>query len=73
MTHVLYARGKLLDSADKCSAIEKLASMTSKTDEQIEARLLSGERKRIKSSDSLEKLMRLEMKLKAAGFDVYID
>jgi hypothetical protein len=73
MTHILYARGTLLDAADRQSAVEQMASMTSKTTEQIEQRLLSGQRKRVKSSDSLAKLMRLEEKLKAAGFDVYID
>lgn len=73
MTHILYARGTLLDAADRHSAIETMALMTSKTTKQIEQRLLSGQRKRVKSSGSLSKLVRLEMKLKAAGFDVYID
>lgn len=73
MIHVLYARGTLLDKADRQSAVEEMALMTSKTTEQIEQRLLSGQRKRIKSSDSLAKLIRLEEKLKNAGFDVYIE
>ena len=73
MAHILYTRGKLLSTADRGMAIERMASMTSKTKDQIEERLLSGKRKRIKSSKSLSKLMRLEVKLKAAGFDVYID
>lgn len=73
MTHILYARGTLLEMADRQAAIEQMALMTSKTTKQIEQRLLSGERKRVKSSGSLSKLVRLEIKLKAAGFDVYID
>jgi len=73
MTHVLYSSGKLLDTADRLSAIEKIASMTSKNAETIEERLLGGHRKRVKSSNSLTKLIRLEIKLKRAGFDVYID
>jgi len=73
MTHILYTRGKLISAADREVAIEQMASMTSKTKEQIEERLLSGKRRRIKSSDSLNKLMRLELMLKEAGFDVYID
>jgi hypothetical protein len=73
MTHILYARGKLLDSADRRSAIEQIALMTSKSMEQIEQRLLSGQRRRVKSSECLEKLKRLEKKFRAAGFDVYID
>ena len=47
--------------------------MTSKSREKIEERLLDGKGKRVKSSDSLRKLVRLEIKLKRAGFDVYID
>ncbi|MFQ3245470.1 MAG: hypothetical protein ACI9SP_002118 [Arenicella sp.] len=73
MTHVLYARGKLLELADRRAAIQQIATMTSKSCEQIEERLLSGTRKRVKSSESLSKLMRLETKFRDAGFDVYID
>jgi hypothetical protein len=62
-----------LDAADRTSAIEKIATLTSKTRQQIEERLLSGQRKRVKSSHSLAKLVRLEIKFKDAGFDVYID
>lgn len=72
MTHILYARGTLLEMADRQSAIEQIATMTSKSCEQIEERLLSGKRKRVKSSESLSKLMRLEEKFRDAGFDVYI-
>ncbi len=73
MTHILYSSGTLLATAIERSAIEQIASMTSKTKEQIKRRLLSGQRKRVKSSASLSKLIRLEIKLRAAGFDVYID
>ena len=73
MTHILYARGKLLDMADRKFAIQQIATMTSKSCKQIEERLLSGQRKRVKSSDSLSKLMRLAEKFKNAGFDVYIE
>ncbi|MGK0375635.1 MAG: hypothetical protein ACJA2E_002115 [Arenicella sp.] len=73
MTHILYASGKLLDSADRRSAIEQIAVMTNKSMEKIEQCLLSGQRRRIKSSECLEKLKHLEKKFRAAGFDVYID
>ena len=73
MTHILYARGKLLETADRQSAIRQIATLTSKSYEQIEERLLSGKRKRVKSSDSLSKLIRLEKRFRNAGFDVYID
>lgn len=73
MTHILYARGRLLDTADRRQAIKQIASMTSKSAEQIEERLLSGQRRRVKSSESLSKLKRLEAKFRDAGFDVYIE
>lgn len=73
MTHILYSSGALLGEADQQSVVEQIASMTSKTAEQVKQRLLSGKRKRVKSSDSLSKLIRLEIKLKAVGLDVYID
>jgi len=62
-----------LELADRQAAIQQIATMTSKSCEQIEERLLSGKRKRVKSSESLSKLMRLETKFRDAGFDVYID
>jgi hypothetical protein len=73
MRHVLYSRGRLLEDADQIDAIVELSSITRRTVEEVERRLLSGERKRIKSSDSLTKLFRLEKKLKASGLDVYIE
>jgi hypothetical protein len=62
-----------LAAVDRKSAIEQIASLTSKSVEQIEGRLPIGQRRRVKSSDSLSKLLRLEAKFRAAGFDVYID
>jgi len=72
-THVLYSRGRLFDDVDYFDALKKLSKITKRTEQQIESSLLSGERTRLKSSNSLDKLMRLEKKLKSNGLDVYIE
>ena len=73
MSHVLYSKGRLRKNFNHDEAVVKLAEMTRKSVEQVEERLLNGKPKRIKSSDSLDKLYRLKTKLESNGLDVYIE
>ena len=73
VVHVLYSRGHLFDDTNQEEALEKLATITRKTTQQIEKRLLSGRRKKVKSSHSLEKLLKLKRRLTDIGLDVYIE
>lgn len=72
--HVLYSRGQLIESeeVDHENALAQLASVTSRTTDQVLERLLCGERKKIKSSASLKQLIRLQQKLESCGLDAYI-
>jgi len=73
LSHVLYSRGRLFDEFDYVESLSKLSNVTRRTEEQVEQRLLSGEQRRVKSSYSLKKIMRLEKKLKSLGLDVFIE
>jgi len=72
--HTLYSRGQLTKSAeaDRETALAMLASATRRTSHQVKERLLSGQRKKIKSSASMKKLILLQQKLTDCGLDVYI-
>lgn len=72
-SHVLYSRGRLFDDHNYFDALQKLAVVTRRTQQDVEERILNGERKRLKSSTSLRKLLQLESKLKGIGLDVYIE
>ena len=72
-SHVLYSRGRLLSLSNGESAMQKLAALTNRTIDQIENKLLTGKRMRVKSSNSLARLHKLQTRLRAAGLDVYID
>ena len=73
MSHILYSRGRLLAGVSKPAAVEQLSVITKKESDRVEEKLLSGKRKRIKSSDTLGPLVRLKSKFQDAGLDVYID
>ena len=72
--HILYSRGYLLDSPelDHENALSMLTTVINRSEEQIKERLLAGERKKIKSSDSLKKLIALQQTLVNCGLDAYI-
>lgn len=73
--YILYSRGQLIESTDidQETAIEKLASATRRTSDQVKKRLLNGKRKKLKSSSSLKKLILLQKKLTDCGLNAYID
>ncbi len=71
--HVLYSKGRLRLNFNREDSIRQLSRLTHKPEDEIIERLLNGERKKIKSSDSLESLFRLKRKLEARGLDVYIE
>lgn len=73
MLHILYSRGRLLDKVDWQAAVENISVLTQQPTEKVEAQLLSGRRKRIKSSESRSKLIGLKRKLINHGLDVYIE
>lgn len=73
VAHVLYSRGRVYDEFNYFEALEKISAVTRRTKQQVEERILNGERKRLKSSNSLKKLLLLETKLKNVGLDVYIE
>ena len=70
--HVLYSRGRMLSGSREDNAMQKLSVLTNRTIEQIQNKLLTGRRKRVKSSVSLARLQKLQNRLRAAGLDVYI-
>ena len=73
LSHVLYSRGRLFDEFDYFEALSKLSIITHRSKKDLEEELLNGEKKRVKSSFSLKKIMYLEKKLKDIGLDVFIE
>ena len=75
-THVLYSRGRMFKSADDANYFEylqKIAVLTRRSPQEVEEIILTGERKKIKSSTKLKTLVQLEAKLKELSLDVYIE
>jgi len=73
--HVLYSCGRMSEDsneADYFESLKKIAELTRRTTQRVEETILNGQRKKIKSSLSLKKLVQL-IKLKELGLDVYIE
>jgi len=73
LSHVLYSRGRILDEFNYFESLDKLSETTHRPKKEVEERILNGERKRLKSSSCLKKLISLESKFKEIGLDVYIE
>jgi len=73
VSHVLYSRGRVFDEFDYFDALQKISEVTRRTKQQVEERILNGERKRLKSSHCLKTILLLETKLKNVGLDVYVE
>lgn len=73
ISHVLYSRGRILDEFNYFDSLDQLSKTTRRTKQQVEEFILNGERKRLKSSPCLKKIMSLESKFKKIGLDVYIE
>ena len=72
-THVLYSRGHLLDGADYFQSLRAIAELTKRNPQEVEELVLSGQRRKMRSSDSLKNLILLEAKFRELGLDVYIE
>ena len=74
--HVLYSRGRMFKNADDANYFEllqKIALLTRRSPQEVEEIILTGKRKKIKSSATLKTLIQLEAKLKELSLDVYIE
>ena len=72
-THILYSRGHLLDGMNYFQSLQKIAELTRRNPQEVEELVLSGQRKKMRSSNSLKNLILLEAKFKELGLDVYIE
>lgn len=72
-THILYSRGHLLDGMDYFTSLQKIAELTRRNPQEVEELVLNGQRKKMRSSNSLKNLILLEAKFKELGLDVYIE
>jgi len=70
--HVLYSRGYIYDDFDYFDSLDKLSSVMSQTQLQVQELVLCCKTKRLTSSQNLKKLMVLENTFKNLGLDVYI-
>ena len=71
--HILYSRGYLLDGVDYFSSLQKIAELTRRNSQTVEEHVLNGQRKKMRSSNSLKTLIQLEAKFRGVGLDVYIE
>ena len=74
--HVLYSRGRMFKNADDenyFDYLQQIAVLTRRSPQEVEEIILTGERKKIKSSAKLKTLIQLEAKLKELSLDVYIE
>lgn len=74
--HVLYSRGRMFKSTDDANYfdyLQKIAVLTRRSSQEVEEIILTGERKKIKSSATFKTLVQLEAKLKELSLDVYIE
>ena len=57
--HVLYSCGRMLEGHDSnyFESLQKIAQLTKRTTQRVEETILNGERKKIKSSLSLKKMV----------------
>jgi len=75
-THVLYSRGRMFKSADDANYfdyLQQIAVLTRRSPQEVEEIILTGKRKKIKSSAKLKTLVQLEAQLKKLSLDVYIE
>ena len=71
-SHILYSRGYVYDDFDYFDSLEKISTVMSKTQLEVQEKVLCCKTKRLKSSSNLKKLMVLEHTFKNLGLDVYI-
>ena len=74
--HVLYSRGRMFKNAEDDNYfdyLQQIAVLTRRSPQEVEEIILTGERKKIKSSATLKTLIQLEAKLKELSLDVYIE
>jgi len=74
--HVLYSRGRMFKSdydVNYFDSLQKIAVLTRRSPQEVEEIILTGERKKIKSSSTLKTLVQLEAQLKELSLDVYIE
>jgi len=74
--HVLYSNGRMFKTAEDENYFEylkEIAVLTRRSSQEVEEIILTGQRKKIKSSSTLKLLVQLEAKLKELSLDVFIE